>query len=95
MNIKTAAAWSLLIFTVGAAFYLFLLPALQPKRPEVIAKGDLVDAGKNEDGEPQYYLIQAQIEWAIDQLQKLLPSISAFLSAWYFRGRREQKKNGR
>ena len=41
MNIRTAASWVLIIFALGIAFYMFVLPALNPPIPETISKSEL------------------------------------------------------
>jgi hypothetical protein len=90
MNFKTAAAWAFLIFTIGAVFYVFIRPVFLPPKISTIAEGDLVPAGEV-DGEKQFYKIQSQIEWGIDQLIRLIPSLTAAASAWYFRGKKEDR----
>lgn len=85
MTLKTAVSWALIIFAVGATFFLFVRPMLKPNIPVTISEGDLVVAGKDADGMNTYYFFKEEVK---DWLKILAPLLS-FGVAYYLRGRKK------
>ena len=85
MTLRTAASWALIIFAVGATFFLFVKPMLRPNIPVTISEGDLVAAGRDAEGMATYYFFKEEIK---DWLKILAPLLS-FAGAYYLKGKKE------
>ena len=64
MNVKKALPWIVLSAAVLLFINYTMLPMFNPQ-VEVVAQGELVDAGRNVDGEGVYFRIKAEVrEWS-------------------------------
>jgi len=84
MNIRTAASWVLIIFALGIAFYMFVLPALNPPIPETISKSELDSelepAGKNSLGVDTYWRFKEEMQDWVKILSQLSPVLAMILA---------------
>lgn len=80
MNIRTVASWVLIIFALGIAFYMFVLPTLNPPALGTISKSELKFSGKNRSGVDTYIMLKEEVQDWVKILVQLAPVLAMILA---------------